>query len=70
MAQVVRSRAEILALASSPLAAAPPPNWAALAPTLPSVIVRGRVGDQGDQGDQAATARARGSSSSLPLRHA
>lgn len=77
--QMVRSRAEILALASSPLAAAPPPNWAALAPTLPSVIVRGRVGDQGDQGhqwhqgnqgDQAATARARGSSSSLPLRHA
>ena len=50
-AQVIRSRSEILALASSPLSTAPPPDWAALAPALPSVMIRGRVGDQEGQGD-------------------
>ena len=47
-AQVVRSREEILALATSRLSLAPPAGWARLVKALPSVVVRAKVEDRGD----------------------
>jgi len=46
--QVVRSREEILALATSPLSLAPPADWGRLVKALPSVVVRAKVEDRGD----------------------
>ena len=44
----MRSREEILALATSRLSLAPPAGWARLVKALPSVVVRAKVEDRGD----------------------
>jgi len=49
--QVMLSRVEIMALATSPSSRSPPKNWEKLSKTLPSVVVRSKSRNLGARGD-------------------